>query len=71
MLPDMADSDSTRTAAAAVALAKRAAKIVITILMSAYKFPEVRWGAEHESPWTWKNSPAARSRSGFWCLQSC
>lgn len=43
MLPDMAERDCSRSSKD-IALAKRAGKVVMTILMSAYKFPEVRWG---------------------------
>lgn len=41
MLPDLPDGSPAAEDAVAVAGAKKAARTVITVLMSAYKFPEV------------------------------
>ena len=46
MLPDLPDGSPAAEDAIAVAGAKKAARTVITVLMSAYKFPEV-------TPTTW------------------
>lgn len=45
MLPDLADGRPAADDAVAVVNAKKAARTVVTVLMSAYKFPEVTKGA--------------------------